>query len=103
MRALRSRRTMALAVVMIVAIMAASFAAVSALGTSKVTWPKPPIGTSWPDYFGLQSVPDINSNGPKAFNPKPDHLYFYTNAGTGWGAPNTKNSVVIFDASDMAH
>ena len=103
MRGLRSRRTMALAAVMVVAITAATFAAVNALGTSKVTWPKPPIGASWQDYFGLQSVPDINSSGPKVFDPKPGHLYFYTNAGTGWGATNTKNSVVIFDATDMVH
>ncbi len=103
MRALVSKRTLALVAVIIAGVTAASFAAVGALSSNKATWPKPPIGKSWQGYFGLQADKRLNSKGPRLVNPKPGQLYFYTNAGTGWGATNTKNSIVVFDATDMKH
>ncbi len=64
-------------------------------------WAKPPIGSSWEEYFGVELEATLNASGPRALNPKPGQVYFYTNSGTGWGASNTKNSVVIFDVTDM--
>lgn len=64
-------------------------------------WAKPPIGSSWPDYFGVRLEATLDSSGPKVLKPKAGQLYFYTNSGTSWGATNLKNSVVIFDATDM--
>lgn len=64
-------------------------------------WAKPPIGTSWPDYFGIVEEAKLDAGGPRALNPKPGQIYFYTNSGTSWGATNTKNSVVVFDVTDM--
>lgn len=66
-------------------------------------WAKPPIGDSWADYFGVQLEATLDHSSPKVLNPKPGDLYFYTNSGTGWGATNTRNSVVVFDATDMLH
>ncbi|MBI3953699.1 MAG: hypothetical protein HY330_04220 [Chloroflexi bacterium] len=64
-------------------------------------WAKPTIGTSWPDYFGVQLEATLDASGPKQLNPKPGQMYFYTNAGTSWGATNTKNTVEVFDVTDM--
>lgn len=64
-------------------------------------WARPSIGSSWEEYFGVELEATLNASGPRVLNPKPGQLYFYTNSGTGWGATNTKNSVVIFDATDM--
>lgn len=64
-------------------------------------WAKPPIGNSWEEYFGVNLEAALNASGPRVLNPKPGQVYFYTNSGTGWGATNTKNSVVIFDVTDM--
>lgn len=69
--------------------------------TKPALWAKPPIGSSWPAYFGVQLEATLDSSGPKVLKPKPGQLYFYTNSGTSWGATNLKNSVVIFDATDM--
>lgn len=66
-------------------------------------WTKPPIGTTWQEYFGVQLEATLDSSGPRVLRPRPGQLYFYTNAGTSWGAANTRNSVVIFDVTDMAH
>ncbi len=103
MRFLRSRRTAALGVVLLAGIAAAAFAAINAGGTSKTTWGNPPIGSSWAEYFGVQVEQTLDGKGKRLLNPKPGQLYFYTNSGTGWGATNTKNSVVVFDATDMKH
>lgn len=64
-------------------------------------WAAPPIGSSWAEYFGIELEATLDASGPRILNPKPGDLYFYTNSGTGWGATNTKNSVVVFDATDM--
>ncbi len=64
-------------------------------------WPKPPIGDSWAEYFGIELEKTFDASGPKVLDPKPGQVYFYTNSGTGWGATNTKNTVEIFDATDM--
>ncbi len=64
-------------------------------------WSKPPIGASWAEYFGVTVEQTLDGRGPQLVNPKPGQLYFYTNSGTAWGATNTKNSVVIFDATNM--
>ncbi|MBI2237720.1 MAG: cupredoxin domain-containing protein [Actinobacteria bacterium] len=66
-------------------------------------WAKPPIGDSWADYFGIELEATLDHGGSKVLDPKPGDLYFYTNSGTGWGATNTRNSVVVFDATDMLH
>ncbi len=66
-------------------------------------WSKPPIGDSWAEYFGVTVEKTLDGRGPRLVNPKPGQVYFYTNSGTAWGATNTKNSVVIFDATDMKH
>lgn len=68
---------------------------------AKGLWAKPPIGSSWQAYFGVQLEATLDASGPKVLKPKPGQLYFYTNSGTSWGATNTKNSVVIFDVTDM--
>ena len=64
-------------------------------------WAKPPIGDDWAQYFGVQMEEELDCSGPAVLKPKPGDLYFYTNAGTGWGATNTKNTVEIFNATDM--
>ncbi len=64
-------------------------------------WAKPPIGTSWQEYFGIQLEATLDARGPKLLHPRPGQVYFYTNSGTSWGATNTRNSVVIFDVTDM--
>ncbi len=64
-------------------------------------WAKPPIGNSWADYFGIVEEANLDCGGDKVLDPKPGQLYFYTNSGTAWGATNTKNTVEIFDATDM--
>ncbi len=64
-------------------------------------WAKPPIGDDWAQYFGVQMEAELDCSGPAVLNPKPGELYFYTNAGTSWGATNTKNTVEIFNATDM--
>ncbi len=64
-------------------------------------WAKPPIGDNWQEYFGVEVEATLDATGPRVLNPKPGQVYFYTNSGTGWGATNTKNSVVIFDVTNM--
>ncbi len=64
-------------------------------------WARPPIGKSWQEYFGVQLEATLDASGPRVVKPRPGQLYFYTNSGTSWGATNTKNSVVIFDVTDM--
>ncbi len=64
-------------------------------------WSKPPTGDSWAEYFGVTVEKTFDGRGPRLVNPKPGQVYFYTNSGTAWGATNTKNSVVIFDATNM--
>lgn len=64
-------------------------------------WAKPPIGKTWAEYFGIEPEKTFDTKGKRVVNPKPGQLYFYTNSGTTWGATNTKNSVVVFDATDM--
>ena len=100
MRRLRSRTVLSLTVALAAAVVAA-VAAVAGQGSSKTLWGQPPIGDSWGDYFGVQVEQTLDGRGPKLVHPKPGQLYFYTNSGTGWGATNKKNSVVIFDATDM--
>ncbi len=68
---------------------------------AKGLWAKPPIGQSWGEYFGIELESTLAHGGPAILDPKPGDLYFYTNTGTGWGATNTRNSVAIFDATDM--
>lgn len=77
--------------------------AVPAAGGEEGMWAKPPIGDSWADYFGVQLEATLDHSSPRVLNPEPGDLYFYTNSGTGWGATNTRNSVVVFDATDMLH
>lgn len=101
MKRLRSRKTIVLTAVLAAAITAAALSAVQALGTNKATWGGPPIGDSWAEYFGVELEKTLDGRGKRLVNPKPGQLYFYTNAGTGWGATNKKNSFVIFDATDM--
>ncbi|MBI4259445.1 MAG: hypothetical protein HY658_02660, partial [Actinobacteria bacterium] len=64
-------------------------------------WATPPIGQTWAEYFGIELEATLDAGGPRILDPEPGDLYFYTNSGTGWGASNTKNSVVVFDATDM--
>jgi plastocyanin len=64
-------------------------------------WAKPPIGDSWAQYFGVVEEANPDCSGPKVLDPKPGQLYFYTNSGTGWGATNKKNTVEIFDTTNM--
>ncbi len=66
-------------------------------------WGKPPSGDSWAEFFGVTVEKTLDGRGPRLVNPKPGQVYFYTNSGTAWGATNTKNSVVIFDATNMKH
>lgn len=105
MSRLKSRRALVALAVFVAGVTAAAFAAVTAQSTNKVSWPKPPLGNSWQDYFGLQPQAGLNASGPKALDPKPGQLYFYTNSGTAYvqptGTPNTRNSVVVFNATDM--
>lgn len=46
-------------------------------------WARPPIGSSWEEYFGVELEATLNASGPRVLNPKPGQLYFYTNSGTG--------------------
>ncbi len=64
-------------------------------------WAKPPIGKSWQEYFNVELEATLDASGPKVLKPRPGQLYFYTNSGTSWGATNLKNSMVVFDATDM--
>jgi len=64
-------------------------------------WAKPPIGDDWAQYFGVEVEEELDCSGPKVLDPKPGQMYFYTNAGTSWGATNTRNTVEIFNATDM--
>ncbi len=64
-------------------------------------WAKPPIGDSWAEYFGVVEEAKPDCSGPKVLDPKPGQMYFYTNSGTSWGATNTKNTVEIFDTTNM--
>ncbi len=66
-------------------------------------WAKPPIGKTWQEYFGLTLEATLDAAGPTALHPKPGQVYFYTTAGTSWGATNTRNSIAIFDVTDMKH
>ena len=100
MRRLRSRTVLSLTVALAAAVVAA-VAAVAGHGSSKTLWGQPPIGDSWGDYFGVQVEQTLDGRGPKLVHPKPGQLYFYTNSGTAWGATNKKNSVEIFDATNM--
>lgn len=62
-----------------------------------LTW-KSPTGASWGDYLGVRLVKTLDPNGLALVKPKAGDLFFFTNSGTGWGATNPKNSVVVFDA-----
>ncbi len=64
-------------------------------------WAKPPIGKDWAEYFGVVEEAKPDCSGPKVLDPKPGQMYFYTNSGTGWGATNKKNTVEIFDTTNM--
>src|SRR5712691_1657391 len=48
--------------------------------------------------LGVRLVETRDSNGPAAYAAQPDDLLFFTNSGTGYAAPNPKNSVVVINA-----
>ncbi len=64
-------------------------------------WAKPPIGTSWAEYFGVELEATLDASGPKVLDPKPGQLYFYTNAGTTYATTNIRNTMEVWDATDM--
>jgi DNA-binding beta-propeller fold protein YncE/plastocyanin len=52
----------------------------------------------WMEYLGIRLVETRDSSGPAAWTPQTGGLYFVTNESTTWGATNTRNNIVIFDA-----
>lgn len=68
---------------------------------SEGLWSKPPAGETWAEYFGVTVEKTLDGRGKRLVDPKPGQVYFYTNSGTAWGATNTKNSIVVFDATSM--
>ncbi|HEY3162223.1 MAG TPA: YncE family protein [Vicinamibacterales bacterium] len=48
--------------------------------------------------LGVRLVETRDPNGAAAYTAQPGDLLFFTNAGTGYAAPNPKNSVVVINA-----
>lgn len=53
----------------------------------------------WMEYLGVRLVEQRDPSGPDAWAPEPGRTYFFTNESTTWGATNTRNNVVVFDAA----
>jgi plastocyanin/DNA-binding beta-propeller fold protein YncE len=52
----------------------------------------------WMEYLGIQLVETLDAAGDPVLTPKPGDLYFLTNESTTWGATNTRNNAVFFNA-----
>lgn len=48
--------------------------------------------------LGVRLVETRDPNGSAAYTAQPGDLLFFTNSGTGYAAPNPKNSVVVINA-----
>lgn len=53
----------------------------------------------WMEHLGVRLVETRDASGDPAFTPKAGDVYFVSNESTTWGATNTKNNVVLFNAA----
>ena len=53
----------------------------------------------WMEHLGIRLVETRDASGDPAFTPKAGDVYFVSNESTTWGATNTKNNVVLFNAA----
>jgi DNA-binding beta-propeller fold protein YncE/plastocyanin len=52
----------------------------------------------WMEYLGVRLVETRDASGDPAFTPTAGDVYFVSNESTTWGATNTRNNVVLFNA-----
>ena len=61
----------------------------------QATWATPEA-----QRLGVRLVETRDPNGSAAYTAQPGDLLFFTNSGTGYAAPNPKNSVVVINANN---
>ena len=65
----------------------------SVVRAQAATWATPEA-----QRLGVRLVETRDASGPAAYNAQPGDLLFFSNSGTGYAAPNPKNSVVVINA-----